>query len=68
MSEEVALSQGGGGRDVSFEREMSSKAPLWWDPSLVPPVSSLVSSGLLLGGGLPSEVGFLAVSSPPCWG
>jgi len=61
MLEEVALSRGGG-RDVSFERGMSSKALLWWDPSLVPPVSSLASSGLLSGGELLSEVGLLAVS------
>jgi len=47
---------GGGGRDVSFERGKPSNAPLWWEPSLVPPVSSLVYSGLLSGGGLLSEV------------
>jgi len=35
---------------------------------LVPPVSSLASSGLLSGGELLSEVGLLAVSWPPCSG
>jgi len=46
----------GGGSSISgeegFERGMPSKAPLWWDPSLDPLVSSLASSGLLSGGGL----------------
>jgi len=46
-----SISGGEGGRDVSFERGMSSKAPLWWDPSLVPPVSSLASPGCCQLGG-----------------
>jgi len=53
MSEGVALSR--------EEEEM--KTPRWRNPSLVPPVLSLASSGLLSGGGLLSEVLSLAFSA-----
>ena len=60
MSEAVALPREGG-RDVSFEGGMSSNASLWWDLSLVPPVLSFTSFGLLSGVGLLSEVLSLAL-------